>query len=87
MVCCYDLEGQHVVGDLKEQSLIEVWNSEKYKTIRTRINNANQNPEKEPEICKNCLKWTHKDYLSQADSFINADKRLTSDSNRVEDLV
>ena len=87
VVCCYDLEGQHVVGDLKEQSLIEVWNSEKYKTMRTRINNADQNPEEEPEICKNCLKWTHKDYLPQAVSLIDADKRLTSNLNGAEDLV
>ena len=87
MVCCYDLEGQHVVGDLKEQSLIEVWNSEKYKTMRTHINNADQNPEEELEICKNCLKWTHKDYLPQAASLINADKGLTSDLNGAEDLV
>ena len=87
VVCCYDLEGKHVVGNLKEKSLIEVWNSKKYKTMRKRINNADQNPEEEPEICKNCLKWSHKDYLPKADSLMDVDKKFTSDLNGNEDLV
>jgi hypothetical protein len=87
VVCCYDLEGQHVVGDLKEQSLIEVWNSEEYKTMRTRINNADQNPEEEPEICKNCLKWSHKDYFPQSSSVVDPEEQLTSTFNNIDDLV
>ncbi len=87
VVCCYDLEGQYVVGDLKEQSLIEVWNSKEYKTMRTRINNADQNPDEEPEICKNCLKWVNKDYLPQTVSLVDSDKRLTSDLNGADGIV
>ena len=63
VVCCYDLEGQYVVGDLNKQTLEEVWASEKFQSIRHRINNAESNPAGEPEICKNCLKWTLKDSL------------------------
>jgi len=58
VVCCYDLEGQYVVGDLRKQTLEEVWNSQRYKSVRYKINNAENDPDGEPEICKNCLKWT-----------------------------
>jgi len=64
VVCCYDLEGQYVVGDLRKQTLEEVWNSQRYKSVRYKINNAENDPDGEPEICKNCLKWT----LPAADS-------------------
>lgn len=65
VVCCYDLAGEYVVGDLREQTLEEVWNSETYQRVRERIDNALMNPDDEPEICKNCLKWTLPDGLKK----------------------
>ena len=87
VICCYDLKGQHIVGDLREQSLKEIWNSNKYRTIRKRIDSADQNPKEEPEICKNCLKWSHKDYLPQSNSIVNPEEQLTSTLNNLGDLV
>ena len=87
VVCCYDLEGQHIVGDLSKQSLTEIWDSGKYKTIRRRIDNADNYPEEEPEICKNCLKWSHKDYFPQSSSVVDPEEQLTSTFNNIDDLV
>jgi len=86
VVCCYDLKGEYVVGDLRKQTLEEVWNSEKFQSIRYRINNAEKNPDAEPEICKNCLKWTLDEFIPKlgADEQSNGSGRLRLES---EDLV
>lgn len=56
--CCYDLEGKEIVGNIKENSLGEIWNGEKYKNLRKRINEVLLHPDNEPELCKGCLKYT-----------------------------
>ncbi len=58
--CCYDQEGENVVGSLKHSNLSQIWYSERYRDLRKRINNAEKNPGAEPKMCKNCLKWTSK---------------------------
>ena len=80
------MEGQYVVGDLREQTLDEIWNSERYKSVRYRINNAEKNPHEEPEICKNCLKWTLKESMenSRVKSSVNGDIRF---NKKPEDFV
>ena len=55
--CCYDIEGMHILGDLKRQSLKEIWTSKKLKNFHARITGVLSNPELEPEICRSCLKW------------------------------
>lgn len=57
VACCYDLDEQNVVGNLSTQTLTEVWNSQEYRSLRKRIDEAAINPADEPEMCKNCLKW------------------------------
>ena len=57
VACCYDLDGQNVVGNLSTQTLTEVWHSHEYRSLRKRIDEAGMNPALEPEMCKNCLKW------------------------------
>ena len=87
VVCCYDLKGEYVVGDLRRQTLEEVWTSEKYQYIRYRINNAERNPDAEPEICKNCLKWTLKNF-SPEDLQKPGEERIGIDlSSKNEDFV
>ena len=44
----------------KEQNFKQIWNSKEYQDLRGRINNAEKNPTAEPNMCKNCLKWTSK---------------------------
>ena len=57
--CCYDQEGKEIVGNLRQQTLTEVWDSPRYVALRRRIDDAYLNPEDEPELCKSCLKWGH----------------------------
>ena len=57
--CCYDLEGKEIMGNLGEQTLSEIWSSPRYAAFRDRVDNAQHDPEGEPELCKSCLKWGH----------------------------
>lgn len=57
--CCYDVEGESIVGDLSKNTLEEVWNSTEYVDLRRRIDNAFHDPGNEPGICRKCLKWGH----------------------------
>ena len=52
VACCYDQEEENVVGSLQDQSLKEIWNSDYYKNLRSRIDNA----EKEPDADYICAK-------------------------------
>lgn len=60
VVCCYDLTSLHVIGNIKEQSLEAIWNSENYKEFRDSFENQNF---KEP--CKSCSVVIGKAYLSK----------------------
>jgi radical SAM protein with 4Fe4S-binding SPASM domain len=64
--CCYDLDGKEVLGNLKLNSLKEVWNSERYLTFRKQTNRALISPETEPELCKGCLKYTNPENLGKS---------------------
>lgn len=55
--CCYDVEGKEVMGNIMEHSLTDIWNNNKYMELRKRIDEHHKFPEKEPEICKTCLRW------------------------------
>lgn len=48
--CCFDKDAQHVLGDLKKQSLKAAWNSNEYQAFRTGLMTSR----KEIDICKNC---------------------------------
>jgi len=48
--CCFDKDAQHILGDIDNVSMQELWKSEKYQNFRFNIlNNRNQ-----IDICKNC---------------------------------
>ena len=57
--CCYDLIGKETMGNIGEQTLTQIWNSERYVNFRSRVDNAANDPDGEPELCKTCLKWGH----------------------------
>lgn len=59
VVCCYDLTGENVVGDLSKNTLEEIWEGPAYVELRRRIDNAYRDPENEPNMCKSCLEWSH----------------------------
>jgi len=55
--CCYDVDGKEIMGNLLNNSLQQIWDSQRYRDFRKRVNNAVRIPEDEPEICKTCLRW------------------------------
>jgi len=48
--CCFDKDGDHVMGDLSLNSFREIWNGEKYRVFRESVLTAR----KSIEICRNC---------------------------------
>jgi radical SAM protein with 4Fe4S-binding SPASM domain len=53
VLCCKDFDGLVKVGDLKKQTLDEIWNSEKMTKLREQQIKGNfNNP-----LCKNCQEW------------------------------
>ncbi len=55
--CCYDVDAAEVMGNVMNTSLYEIWNSQKYCEFRRNVDKVRKNPEQEPELCKNCLRW------------------------------
>ncbi len=55
--CCYDLSGKEVQGNIKDQTLTEIWEGQTFTKFREMLRDVKKNPEKEAELCKNCLKW------------------------------
>jgi len=55
--CCYDVDGKEIMGNLNDNSIVKIWNSEKYKLFRKKIAAFNKSTEAEPIICKSCLRW------------------------------
>ncbi len=55
--CCYDTDGHEIMGNLHKQSLIDIWNGEKYKEFRRRVQNATTDLSSEPKLCRGCLRW------------------------------
>lgn len=48
--CCYDLYNKHILGNVFEQSLKQIWKGEKYQAFRAKI----KNNRKVIEICNTC---------------------------------
>jgi radical SAM protein with 4Fe4S-binding SPASM domain len=51
-ICCWDYEGKHVFGNINQESVEEIWNSEKLNKIKSRL------PEQFLVHCGSCLKKT-----------------------------
>lgn len=52
--CCFDKDAEHRLGNLKENSFLSVWQSERYRKFRQTLVNSRQ----EIEMCKNCTEGT-----------------------------
>ena len=48
--CCFDKDADHVMGDLNEESLREIWHGEKFNLFRDAVLKGRQ----AIEICRNC---------------------------------
>jgi radical SAM protein with 4Fe4S-binding SPASM domain len=47
-MCCYDFNGELVVGNIFEEPFTRIWKSPKYKKIRKAV------VKREPKLCQNC---------------------------------
>ncbi len=56
--CCYDMEGEINLGNIKNQTLFDIWNSEKFKALRKHIESRDY--ELLPDLCINCIKGVGK---------------------------
>ncbi len=52
--CCFDKDAHYVMGDLKEKSFKEIWQSESYNSFRASILRSRD----EIEMCRNCTEGT-----------------------------
>jgi len=52
--CCFDKDAQHSMGNLREESLQQIWTSQKYNSFRSAILNSRS----KVDICKNCSEGT-----------------------------
>ncbi len=52
--CCFDKDAEYRMGDLKNKTFKEVWQSEPYQEFRKSLTNARA----EIEMCKNCTEGT-----------------------------
>lgn len=53
--CCYDVEGKRVMGNARNQTLKEIWLSEKYRKFRRKVLNVD---DLDIEICQSCGRWS-----------------------------
>lgn len=83
-LCCNDPLGKNTLGDVSKNTLLEIWNSSKYKNIRKNIGTTRQNF----EFCKKCDNYAslnihgkavftdeqRRDAWKQVNSYITGDK-------------
>ena len=55
--CCQDPDGRQILGNVKNNTIDEIWNSNTYTDFRDRVGNALNKPECEPDICNTCLAY------------------------------
>tara|TARA_A100001037_G_C15083291_1_gene605330 strand:- start:603 stop:1448 length:846 start_codon:yes stop_codon:yes gene_type:complete len=49
VACCYDLTSKLVMGNIRENTIEEIWHGEEYKTLRENLNSGRY-----PDPCSNC---------------------------------
>ena len=55
--CCYDVDAKEVMGNILKSDLETIWNSSKYQDFRKRVGEFQRCREREPQICRTCLRW------------------------------
>ena len=60
-ICCLDVDGKNIYGDLNKNSIKEIWNNQDFESLRKNL--TNKDKENLPELCKNCTypskgQWT-----------------------------
>ena len=52
--CCFDKDGEYVMGNVLTTPFSEIWQNERYQSFRTMIQNGNR-----PPMCSNCTEGFH----------------------------
>lgn len=55
--CCYDVDAGHIMGNIMDKSLDDIWHSSDYVSFRQRVDNYRKDPSADPAICRTCLRW------------------------------
>ena len=79
--CCRDPNGFHVLGNVFEQSLSEVWNGEKARAFRRKI----ANEQGKVDICRLCSGYGVPELLNAKPASFTV-KRHTVEKNQVQEL-
>ena len=62
-LCCNDAYGEQIMGNIKNNSLVKIWNDQNYKDLREKIYSTRQNI----KICKSCDEiQNHDDYIHKS---------------------
>jgi radical SAM protein with 4Fe4S-binding SPASM domain len=56
IICCYDITGQHVVGNIHDSDLLSIWKGKAYKALRSNL--LLQRIGSLPRVCKKCVYFT-----------------------------
>jgi radical SAM protein with 4Fe4S-binding SPASM domain len=56
IICCYDVLGQHVIGNINDADLLSIWSGEAYRKLRKDM--LAQDIGSLPSICKRCIHFT-----------------------------
>ena len=58
-LCCWDTNERQIVGDVKTESVMEIWESEIMKECR---NLLDQGKREEINLCSRCDAYEHRDF-------------------------
>jgi len=58
VACCYDLEGDQIMGNLGKNTIEEIWNGKKFEKFRKNLKDSIFSHKLQPEFCKGCLKYS-----------------------------
>lgn len=56
VMCCYDITSANIMGNINNKNLIDIWNSELYRSIRKGF--LTNNSELIPDVCRSCPIFT-----------------------------
>ena len=56
ILCCYDILGEHVIGNIFKKDLMSIWNSGAYQKLRNSV--INRNIKQLPKVCRKCKQYT-----------------------------
>jgi len=67
LCCCFDANGEHVLGNILNQSWGEIWRGEKAKQFRKNVMPGNHG--NKPSICSNCTEGLDRLYIPDRELF------------------